>query len=377
MRSNLTLVGLTVATLLATNGCGLPEENLDPTLVDEEVDQTTQSILICPDGEPPPCHSEPGEDDPDPGPPRDPSVPRTPGLRTLAIDIGIVNLFLSRLDGTKISIDTTGHAPPIYSGSHQVCRRIDEEAYQEAVAECRRLPGAGRVPCIREANENFPVECYPVRNAYHSYISFPAEVKQEIPELADEPMDIDKFTKDTWYGDITISLNQIRTVFGQQPAELFAGGNGGPAFIGLRIGVTSNSPTIYCYRPGFLPCPDVRLGNMKLALTLRSLRPDPDDATRVTFGGVGVSFTFTRDVNNLPDWLVDAFYDLDAKIKDKVKKKLTAAIMKRQEGMTTLLTAIVNKYARTLDSRFPGFKRIDEITASSNIIYVHYEPNPN
>jgi len=381
MRRQLAILGVVATALLSLGACVTPD---DPSfdLHDEDVDQPAQGIKLCPNHEPPPCEvpdppePPPDPDDPPPPPPRDPSVPRTPGLSTLKVDIGLVNQLFDRLDGTMISVDTTKGAPPIYTGTATVCHR--PAGYDEAIAECNTWPKKYRAQCVAEVNEAYPMQCGTVADdPKYSYIAFPASVKSQIPELTDVAFDLEPFSKDTWYGLLTISLNQLRTVFGQQQASLFSGGfYDGSAFLGLNIDVVSGSPTVICSRDGILPCPDVRLYNMKLSVSLYRLQPDGNDPTRITFGAANASLAFDRDVNNAPEWFVDQWYDLDTKIKTKVRQKLVNVINERKEGLSKLLTAVVNKYAVTLNSSFTGFKRIDEVTAQGQFIYVHYEPNP-
>jgi hypothetical protein len=349
---------------------------------DESVAENTSAIHLCPDGEYPPCAPDPDTDPPPtttpPPPPRDPSRPRRPGLSTLRIPTTVLNTVLKpRLYGTYISIDTTKTAPPIAVGGAQSCHRQGgDDAYNEALAECRMLHGPARLACAREVEETYPLVCLTAGTPYYSYIAFPQQLKADFPQIQDEAFDLKTIDRDTWYGMIHIDLNQIRSVIGQQLLSFYTGGGPNPAFLGMFLDVVSGSPTAPCAHDGVLPCPDVTLNNMKLQIALTGLRPDPSDATRVSFSDVFVYFTFDRDVNNVPEWLVDAFYDLDWLIQSKVAQNLHSALMARQAGLTKLLTAVVEQYRLADFTHPPPIQSIDEVMADGNYIYVHYVAGP-
>lgn len=307
--------------------------------------------------------------------PRDPRVPRYPGLRTARINMSLVNTLLGlKLTGTKISIDATNKAPAIGDPTltTRVCSR--GAGYEEARAECYGI-STGRLACLRAANEDYPYTCndYPVM--HHSYLAFSPTLKATYPMLQDYLTDIDTFRVYTWYGEIDITLNQIRAELDSGNTTFYASSDEKGALVGLRVLAGSGNPTAYCRHTSvYRFCPDIQLTNMSFALRLQHLGPSAADPTRVGFTTVDTMLGFDRNINNFPDWLADAFYNIDTRIRERTDARVRDALStpERHDMLERALDEIVTLTARAADPTFTDFGVIDEVTYYGGDLYVHY-----
>jgi hypothetical protein len=308
-------------------------------------------------------------------PPRDPRVPRYPGLRTARIDMDLVNVLLGlKLTGTKISIDATGSAPPLTDPSitKRVCSRPD--GYNEDREFCLTL-ATGRVACLRGLDEAYPTTCSNVVVKHHSYISFSPTLKSTYPALTDYMTNIDTFRAYTWYGDIDITLNQIRAELDTGNTFFYAASDDKGALIGLRVLAGSPTPTAYCHHTSPIKwCPDIQLSNMSFALRLQHLGPSASDPTRIGFTTVDTVLGFDRNILSFPDWLADAFHDIDPRIRQRTEAKVREALEApaRHDTLERALDEITTLAARARDASFTDFGVIDEVTYYGGDLYVHY-----
>jgi hypothetical protein len=65
---------------------------------------------------------------------------------------------------------------------------------------------------------------------------------------------------------------------------------------------------------------------MNLTASLSGIKPVTGDPRKLGFDKVLASFTFERNVNNMPDWMVTLFLDVDALIKNNVQKNVERAL---------------------------------------------------
>lgn len=311
-------------------------------------------------------------------PPRDPTQPRMPGLRTLAVEILDLELQMRfLLGGTRIALDATHTGPYVVQGTTRVCRRESEEAYQAARLECLHLT-SGRGECLRQLNEDYPVVCRNYSAAYWSFLSFTDELKQLYPSLTDYVYDLNPFVRDTWHGEIKVTINKIMATLGRDNLDVSGGRDRlHEAYIALGADMVSGSPTAYCEHLGYFTCQNIQLSNMHIVIRLQGLKRDPAEPTRVAFSTVGVRFSFDRNINNVPDWLITPFFDIDKRIQKRVHEKIQTALadQTRRDTISKAITTILNQYGRQNVSDWTGFKIIDEVTCDHGKLYVHYIPN--
>jgi hypothetical protein len=320
---------------------------------------------------------EPTDEDPTPpAPERDPRIPRRSDLKTLRVDMARVNYLVPlALTGTQISIDATRSARPITvpGDTRRNCTR-DDAGFGEAREDCLRLM-RGRVACLRAAAAEYPTTCRDVPVRHYSYLSFPASLKAQYPELMDYPFEVDTFRVPTWSGDIDITLNQIQASMDSGNTRVYSGTTDAGAFLALSTTASSGWPTAICRHTSRLGvCPDIVLTNMKFAILFESLGPALDDPSRLAFGQIGTVFSFDRNINNFPDWLVTAFFDIDNRIRSRTAKRVQEAFENpgRHYSMERALTTIVSTIADSRDPSFNGFGAIDEVLSYQGDLYIHY-----
>jgi hypothetical protein len=342
------------------------------------IPSTGGTIVVAPpvDPEPPLLPNPP--DDPEPTSP--PSIPRLPprfGVHTLHVPVATLQEVIPfLLSGTRISLDVTRQAPPVYQGTTRVCHR-DQQAYDEARAECLQFP-TNRAQCLREAAEAFPLVCSQVGVPHYSYVAFTDSLKNLYPNLTDKVFDLEPIHKDTWSGGITIRLNQLRSTLGIGNLDILAGNRNALPYVGLGANVQSGQPTAYCdHDSPVLGCPDIELTNMHLIIRFEGLHPDELDTSRITYSSVTAPFTFNRNLNNVPDWLVTPFYDVDGRIKARTEQKIQSTFLEdtRHVEVAKLLTNALAWYAERNDPYFTGFKRIIEVKYYQGEIIIYYRDN--
>ena len=315
---------------------------------------------------------------------RDPRVPRYPGLKTARIDMQLANSLLAlRLTGTRLSFDATNTAPGIHrpGDDYRNCTR-DDAGYADMKAECYGIV-VGRFQCLRQAAQDWASSevCTTVPIYHHSYLAFTDQLKASYPSLQDYLFDVDTFRSYTWTGGVDITLNRINTTIDSGNTFVFAAPNyaldptGVKALAGISIRASSGSPTAYCRHTAYLLwCPDIQLTNMQFSLRLH-LRPSAADATRIGFGGIDTVFTFDRNINNTPDWLVDAFWDIDKRIRDRTEARVRDALLDpgRHDALERAIDEVMTLVARASTPGFTDFGVIDEINYYGGDLYIHYQ----
>jgi hypothetical protein len=264
----------------------------------------------------------------------------------------------------------------VLQGTTTVCHR-DQAAYDAARAECLLFP-TNRAQCLRQASLDYPVVCSQVGVPHYSYVAFTDTLKNLYPGLTDKVFDLEPIHKDTWTGGITIRLNPLHTTLGVGNLDILAGNRDGHPYVGLGANVQSAQPTAYCdHDSPVLGCPDIELTNMHLVIRFEDLRPDPADPTRVTFSTVTAPFTFNRNLNNVPDWLVTPFYDVDARIKARTEQKIQSTFLEdsRHVEIAKLLTGALAWYAQRNVPGFTGFRRIAQVNYYQGEIWIFYADN--
>jgi hypothetical protein len=286
------------------------------------------------------------------------------------------------LADTEVMIDTTKSSPPIQS-TVRTCRPDGD--YAEARARCLTLPVSQRAACIAQTARNFPPICEDRPVNFHSYVKW-GGVIQALRPADDILIALDTFAKDTWAGRFYLDLNQVRgeVLFDTLTASFTTGPNirdvdPGPALpvgphVVLSLPLTSNDPTVICYRPGVLWCPDVQLDDMRVTVVLGGFH--------ITDGGRGISyasatgqFDFDRDINNVPDFIVDEIKDVDAIIEAKVTKKLTAVFESDsvRAGLSTLILLKLQEEAEKSGIRWNSLTRIRSLTYQAGAMVMTYE----
>lgn len=314
---------------------------------------------------------------------RDPRVPRYPGLKTARIDMQLANSLLAlRLTGTRLSFDATNTAPGIHrpGDDYRSCTR-DDAGYEDARNDCYTI-AIGRFQCLRQAAQDWASSevCTTVPIYHHSYLAFPDALKAAYPTLQDYLFDIDTFRSNTKSGDIDITLNRINATLDSGNTFIYAAPNyaldpsGVQALAGITIRAGSGNPTAYCRHTSWLLwCPDIQLTNMQFALRLH-LRPSAADPTRIGFGGNDTVFTFDRNINNTPDWLVTAFFDIDKRIRDRTEARVRDVLIDpaRHDALERAIDEVITLVARGSIPGFTDFGVIDEINYYGGDLYIHY-----
>jgi hypothetical protein len=391
-RSKQTAIAL-IAALSLLGGCAFEDPDAatgdDPEIAESNAALVDRGAISIPkdlpqieitpvEVEPPLLPNPPDDPEPTSPPARDPIVARRWGLHTLRVPVETLqDLIPFLLSGTRISIDVTRHAPPVYQGTTTVCHR-DQAAYDAAQAVCLELSGSQRAQCLHQVAVAYPPVCSPVPVPHYSYVSFTDTLKNVYPGLTDKVFDLEPIHKDTWAGGITIRLNQIRSTLGIGNLDILGGNRNGKPYVGLGANVQSGQPTAYCEHDSpVLGCPDIELSNMHIVIRFEDLHPDALDTSRVTYGSVTAPFTFDRNLNNVPDWLVTPFFDVDERIRARTEQKLQSVFLDdaHHTEVAKLLTNALAWYAHQHNPSFTGFKRIDEVLYSGGEIIVHYVDN--
>ena len=196
-------------------------------------------------------------------------------------------------------------------------------------------------------------ECAWTTAAYHSYIDFGSAAKLNGAE--DMFFDSDRIRRVNWAGTFDLDINFVRTTvdhntlaakFTKDPAS-------DKAIANVSLEMSSNNPTVKCQ--GGLPCPDVNLSNMRIDAQLPGIAPTAD-RTQLAFEAPVVTFQFDKNINNLPDWFIDLFKDVDGLIRDRVKKRLESALNKpgTRAALDRALTELVENFAGQQIATFYG-----------------------
>lgn len=224
-------------------------------------------------------------------------------------------------------IDTTRTSPTIYDDFYH-CSYPNQQIRESMIAECMQMAGSARSQCLAMVNEEYPniKQCGTVSGPFHSYIDFGGLAEYAGAEDVGF-QGIETIRRDSWGpGSVTIDINYVRATVNAQTTRAWftaAPNNGAAANISLKL--ESNQPTIQCVHSA-LACPDIELTNMNLTASLSGIKPVSGDPRTLGFDKVVASFTFDRNVNNLPDSLVTLFLDVDQLIKSNVQKNVERAL---------------------------------------------------
>ena len=249
------------------------------------------------------------------------------------------------LGGSRIVYDTTGTSDTLV-GPYYHCWYPNDDALQAAITECIAGPAQNRGACLAAAHDDHPQikECASTTGAYHSYIDFGPFA--ELNGAEDMFFDSDRIRRVNWAGTFDLDINFLRTTINNTTlaAKFTKDPASDKAIANVSLEMSSNNPTIKCQ--GGLPCPDVNLSNMKVDAQFPGIAPTAD-RTQLAFEATVVTFQFDKNINNVPDWFVDLIKDVDAMIRDRVKKRLESALNKpgTRAALDNALTEMVEHFA--------------------------------
>jgi hypothetical protein len=249
------------------------------------------------------------------------------------------------LHNTRIVYDTTGSSDT-HVGPYYHCWYPNNEALQAAIDECMQGPPSDKGRCLAQAHEDYPQikECAWTSAAYHSYIDFGALAEQHGAE--DMFFDSDRIRRVNWAGTFDFDINFVRTTIDSSTlsAHFTKDPSSDQAVGTISLKLSSNNPTVICQ--GGLPCPDVNLSNMKILAQLTNIGPTAD-RSQLGFDVADVTFSFSKNINNVPDWFVELFKDVDGLIRSRVEKRLESALKKdgTRASLTEALTGLVEHFA--------------------------------
>ena len=266
--------------------------------------------------------------------------------KTVRISSADLDFALSTLlGGTRIVYDTTRTSQPLY-GQVYHCFYPNQEARELGKAECMAGPPQDKGRCLKQLNEDFPniKECGMTGAAFHSYVDFGAQAEAHGAE--DQFFSVDTIERDTWAGHVSLDINFVRTTIGpmtidssfsKDPASDRANAN-------LSLKLSSNNPTIICDHG--IACPDVELSDMLVDAQLTAIGPTADK-TQLGFDAPLVTFHFDKNLNNVPDWFIDLFTDVEALIRNRVEKTLETALAKdkTRAAINEALTGLAEHFA--------------------------------
>ncbi len=281
------------------------------------------------------------------------------------------------LGGSRIVIETTSRSPTIPSEPFYHCSYPNQAIREQMQAECYEMAGSARARCLQAMNEEFPnvKECGWVTGPKHSYIDFGPLAEQY--GAKDHTFDISPIVRDsTGPGSITVDINYVRTTVSHQTLDAAWTAEGGLPAASVTLKLESNSPTLPCrHSSSVLGCPDVELSNMKVNTKLTGIGPTAD-RKHLAFDYVVASFTFDRNLNNIPDWLVTAFVDIDKIIRNNVQKQVKDGL-ERSESRAALnkaLTGLAEQSAKKNHPTWRGFKSFASTRFDQGSLVFEYEP---
>jgi hypothetical protein len=286
---------------------------------------------------------------------------------------------LFQFNGTKLSVDTTRTAEPIqvfetfYTWPNQASREV-------AQAECRAdYSGSELMSCLQQVNADLPniSESHQTLVNKYSYVDFLASgATKDIQDIA---FTVDPIHKVSSLSDIDIDIHWIHNDPNSNfvSAAAFEGVISTAPSAVFTLPLVSASPTLYCHR-GTIGCPDINLSNMKVTTRLTTIvagepmhcpnnagtapyactQGDPIGA-KIGFGTVVPTFSFNRNLVGIPDVVITALVDVDAKIKDAFESKLKTALDgSGRSAISSLLTSIALDQAKNTHGGMKGFSRI-------------------
>lgn len=282
------------------------------------------------------------------------------------------------LQQTRIVIDTTRTSPTIYDDFYH-CFYPNQQIRESMIAECLQMAGTAKSQCLKMVDEEYPniKECGVTSGPFHSYIDFGGLAEYAGAEDVGF-QGIETIRRDSWGpGSVTIDLNYVRaTVNAQTTRAWFAPAPTSGAAANISLKLESNQPTIKCVHSA-LACPDIELTNMNLTASLTGIRPVVGDPRTLEFDKVLASFTFDRNVNNMPDWMVTLFLDIDALIKNNVQKNVERALgfASSRAALNKALTELATRKAKEKNgSNVDWFYRA--WIEGKDTLVVDYQPCP-
>lgn len=297
------------------------------------------------------------------------------------------------LNGTKLSVDTTETAPWVLGPVETVCYWPNEAIREAAQAECRAdYSGSDLMDCLLQVNVDYPNyhECRDGRFPKYSYVDFaPGGATAGIPDIT---FDFEQIHKELVVGSVNVDVHWIHTDTNFISSAAFGTSSSpGPAAV-LTLPLTSPYPTLYCYHSSLI-CPDINMWNMKVTARVTSIAAGapmqcPNNAGTPPFGctagsAVGAqlgfstvqpTFTFDRNINNVPDFVITALVDVDAKIKNAFESNIKSALEGRgRAAVSSVLTSVALQQARITHPTIQGFSRIRGTWFDSGSLVVQYD----
>jgi hypothetical protein len=271
-------------------------------------------------------------------------------VQTLAIPSDTLNvLILGFLQGTTLSVDATGSAPPLILGYSY---------------ECTEGPGPIGEICVE------------IPEITHSYIRFSDMLKARYAadtggrQLRDHGF----YVGTACASGLCATINQLHADLGD--ARVLFGQAAGGAYAKLLLPLQSASPTLIL-DAGLFPVPDLDLTDMQISLYL-TLLPVSDSSGQAALmaSDVQALFEFDSNLTYFPDWLVGAFYDVDSVIRETLKDRVRESFVdqNRRQALSNALTKAITAYAQQQHSGFTGFKTIHYVYASAGTLFIDYVP---
>lgn len=366
--------------ILLAAGCAADD------LATSSVAQGARGTNEPPEDPPDDPSDDPPPDDPPPPPPPQPAPP--PAQQGTLVRITAAELqdaLMLALGGSVLSLDTTETSPPIPSEPFWQCAYPNQGGREAAEKECReQYSGQNLLDCLAAVEVDWPnvPECNWTTGPEHSYLKFGGVVRSK--GAVDVPFgDIEPMYRDSWGpGGVTIGVNHVRTTAGYQTltAGIIPLSGQKPwlmatAWIALKF--TSNQPTLTCTHDYF-GCPDLNLNDIRLEVHLHGIGPNPANNTQLAFISVVPYFSFTRNLTNVPDWLINPFYDVDQLIKSRVNANVVRALnlASSRAALNNALTELVRVQA-SMENGSRGVERIYNAWYESNwTLVVDYKPCP-
>jgi len=262
-----------------------------------------------------------------------------PGKQTLMISPGDLDTIIrASLDGSILSVDGTGDAPPIVTGYHTDC--VD-------------------------GPETIGITCTDIAETRTSYIRFSGDLEsyytfQTGQHLADFGFDTGFFCEDTM--GICATVNRIQGDLGTTTAT-FREDDGGVE-VDLVIPLESPSPTVFMD----FPLPDLDLVNMKLTVQLDVVASG--DRTSLAVANVDVIFDFDSN----PDAFSPLGEAVDERIRSEVHDQLTSALQSpaRRDALSRVLTKAVEGYAESTVSNWSGFGQVGTVSVVNGTLLIDH-----
>jgi len=317
--------------------------------------------------------------DPTPNPP-----PATPGYAAQGSLVRITSdeldtLLVALLRDSKIVVDTLATSPTVWA-EYDYCTYPNKEIRDAMIADCLTLPSkSAQLICRRQVNIDYPNthECGTTNAQYHSYLDFgpPAE----FAGAKDVGIEMKQIYRDSWGpGSVYLDLNNIRGTVGYTTTRAwFTPEPDYHGAVNFSLKLDSNQPTITC-RHTVIPCPDIELTNMLLSASLSGIKPVDGDTTKLGFDHVDATFTFDRNLNNIPDDFVTLFLDVDALIKKNVQGQVKKALERTasRKALSQALTELATRKAREHNGSRGIVRFYGAFGQSDGSMMVDYQPCP-